>query len=64
MHTVCVTDGPFATYKLHARTFGGKTDEDLQSCHVNVTTTQKWVNPMSLLLDDFKGKVHYVTMID
>ena len=32
------------------------------SCHFNVATTQKWVNPMSLLLDDFKGKGHYVTM--
>ncbi|KAL3765170.1 hypothetical protein ACHAW5_008589 [Stephanodiscus triporus] len=42
MHTVCVTDGPLATYKLHARTFGGKSDEDLQSRHINVVTTQKW----------------------
>ena len=62
MHTVCVTDGPLATYKLHAWKFGGKTDEDLQSRHINVATTQKWVNLMSLLLDDFKGKGHCVTM--
>jgi hypothetical protein len=62
MHTVCVTDGLLATYKLHAHTFGGKTDEDLQSCHVNVATTQKWVNLQSILLDDFKGKGHCVTM--
>jgi hypothetical protein len=38
MHTVCVTDGLLATYKLHAQTFGGKTDEDLQSRHINVAT--------------------------
>ena len=62
MHTVCVTDGPLATYKLHARTFGGKSDEDLQSRHVNVATTQKWVNLQSILLDAFKGKGHCVTM--
>jgi hypothetical protein len=35
MHTVFVVDGPLATYKLHSQTFGGKTDEDLQSRHVN-----------------------------
>jgi len=62
MHTVCITDGPLATYKLHARKFGGKMDEDLQSRHVNVAATQKWVNLMSLLIDDFKGNGHNVTM--
>ena len=62
MHTVCVTDRPLATYKLHARKFGGKMDEDLQSRHVNVAATQKWVNLMSLLIDDFKGNGHNVTM--
>ena len=34
----------------------------IQSCHVNAATTQKWVNLMSVLLDDFKGKGHCVTM--
>jgi hypothetical protein len=63
MHTVCVTDGPLATYKLHAWTFVGKMDEDLQHGHVNVVTMQKWVNLMSIILDDFfKGKGHCVMM--
>jgi hypothetical protein len=62
MHTVCVTDGPLATYKMHARMFGGKTDGDLQSHHINTIMTQKWVNLMSVLLDDFKGKGHCITM--
>jgi len=48
MHTVCLTDGPLATYKLHARIFGGKTDKDLESRHVNIATMQKWVNFMLL----------------
>ena len=39
MHTVFVMDRPLATYKLHSQTFGGKMDEDLQSCHVNTVTT-------------------------
>ena len=31
MYTVCVMDGPLATYKLHAWTFQGKTDEAVTS---------------------------------
>jgi hypothetical protein len=61
-YTVCVTDDPLATYKLHAQTFGGKTSKDLQSRHVNIVATQKWVNLMSVLLNNFKGKGHCVTM--
>ncbi len=63
MHTICVTDGPLATYKLHAWTFGSKTDEDLQSCHVNTVIMQKRMNLVSVLLDNFKGNGHCV-MID
>ena len=63
MHTVCVADSPLATYKLHACTFGGKTDDNLQSHHENVMTTQKWVNLMDiLLLNEFKGNSHCITM--
>jgi hypothetical protein len=59
----CVSrTGPLATYKLHARTFGGKTDDNLQSRHENVVSTQKWVNLMDIILDEFKGKGHCVTM--
>ena len=59
MQTICATDGPLASYKLHA---GSKTDRDLQSCHINTITMQKWVNLMSVLLDYFKGKGCCVTM--
>ncbi len=62
MHTICVMEGPLATYKLHARTFRGKTDGDLQSHHINTIRMQKWVNLMLVLLNDFKGKGHCVTM--
>ncbi len=37
-------------------------DEDLQHPHVNVATMQKWVNLMLIILDDFKGKGHCITM--
>ncbi len=62
MHTICVTDGPLAMYKLHAWTFGGKTDGDLQFRHINTITMQKWVNLMLVLLSNFKGKSHCITM--
>ena len=62
MHTICMTDGPLATNKLHARTFGGKTDNNLQSRHINVVMMHTWVNFVSPLLDNFKGKGHCVTM--
>jgi hypothetical protein len=62
MHTVCITDGPLATYKLHAQMFGDKTDKDLQDCHLNMVTMQKWVNLVLIILDNFKGKGHCVTM--
>jgi hypothetical protein len=42
--------------------FGGKIDGDLQSHHINTIMMQKWVNLMSVLLYDFKGKGHCVTM--
>jgi hypothetical protein len=61
MHTLCVIDGPLAMYKLYAQTSGGKTDTDIESCHINVPITQKWVNLMLVILDDFKGKGHCTT---
>jgi hypothetical protein len=61
MHTMSIMDGPLSTYKLHAWTFGGKTDKDLHYHHVDVVTTQRF-DPMSIILDDFKGKGHWVTM--
>jgi hypothetical protein len=45
-----------ATYKLHAWTFRGKRDDDLQSHQINIVMTQKWVNLMSVLIENFKGK--------
>ena len=55
-HTTCITDRSLAMYNLHARTFGGKMGDDLQSCHINTAMTQKWVNLISLLLNAIKGK--------
>jgi hypothetical protein len=38
LHTVCVTNGPLRTYKLFARTYGGKGDEDINRHHKHTVT--------------------------
>ena len=42
--------------------YGRKADGNLNGRHENTVTTQKWVNLYGLLLEDFKGKGHCVTM--
>ncbi len=62
LHSFCVTKGPLSTYKLFVRAYGGKTDGDLDGKHQNTATTQKWVNLYDIMLGNFKGKGHCVTM--
>ena len=62
MHSLCVTDGPLASYKLHVRTYGGCTDEDLKEKCVHTGTVQKFINLLDIMLDEFKGNGHHVTM--
>ncbi|KAL3796538.1 hypothetical protein ACHAW5_004440 [Stephanodiscus triporus] len=50
--------------QLHARTFGGRSDGDLDMRHENVVTIQKWINLMSLMIDEYKGKGRYVMRMD
>ena len=62
LHSLCVTFGLLATYKLHVRTYGGKSDEDISRTTSHTGSTQKWVNLLDEMLDEFKGKGHCVTM--
>ena len=62
LHTLCVTHGPLATFKLHARVYGGAKDDDLDGIHTHTTNLQKWVNLYDLILKPFKGKGRCVTM--
>ena len=62
IHSLSVTCKPLRTYKLFVRTYGGKSDEDLDTNHQNIVTLQKWVNLYNIMLDKFKGKRHCVTM--
>ena len=62
IHSLCITLGDLASYKVHIRVFGGKKDGDLGKTNDNTVTIQKWVNLLSLMLDAFKNKGHCVTM--
>ncbi len=62
LHSLCVAIGKLALYKLHVRTYGGKSDEDLNKQSNHTRTIQKWINLLNEVLDDFKGKGHTVTM--
>ena len=54
IHSMCVTEGDLATFKLHCRVYGGKHDEGLNKVHQNTSSTQKWVNLYNEMLDEFK----------
>ena len=62
LRSLCITKDPLRTYKLFVRVYGGKTDEDLNTKHQNTTTFQKWVNLYDIMVDNFKGEGHCVTM--
>ncbi len=55
LHTLAVTYGMLTGYKLHVRTFGGRSDGDLGRCHENCETIQKWINLMSKMIDEYKN---------
>ena len=62
IHSLAITHGNLASYKVHIQVFGGKTDGDLGKENDNTVTIQKWVNLLSVMLDAFKNKGHCVTM--
>jgi hypothetical protein len=59
---LAITHGGLALFKVHVYVFGGATDGDLGKQNDNTITTQKWVNLLLLMLDDFKNNGHCVTM--
>jgi len=62
IHSLCVSKGDLAGYKLHARTYGGASDKSLCVKRNDTVTTQKFVTLLDTFLDAFKGKGHCVTM--
>ena len=41
IHTVCITTGPLSTYKLFARVYGGKYDQDVDKWHKHISCEAK-----------------------
>jgi hypothetical protein len=62
LHTVCITNGRFNTYKLFARVYGGKGDEDINVHNEHTAIKLKMVSLYDLMLDPFKGVGHCVIM--
>jgi hypothetical protein len=62
LHTVCITQCPLSTYKLFARVYGGKGDEDINIHNEHTATKLKMVSLYDLMLDPFKGVGHCVVM--
>ncbi len=58
IHMLAVTHGDLALYKLHVHVFSGKTNKDLGQRNNHTISIQKWVNLLSLMIDDFKGNGH------
>jgi hypothetical protein len=62
IHSLAIMHGNLTLYKRHIHVFGRATDEDLAKQSENTVTTQKWVNLLSLMLNDFKNNGHCITM--
>jgi hypothetical protein len=65
LHSMCVTFGPLATYKLHVRAYGGREDEEMNKKTKNVEggkSKQKFINLLETFFADFMGRGHIATM--
>jgi hypothetical protein len=62
LHTVCITNGPLSTYKLFARVYGGKSDDDIYVHNKNTVTKLKMVLLYDFMLESFKHKGDCVVM--
>ncbi len=62
IHSLAITHGNLALYKVHVRVFSGATDGDLGKPNENTITTQKWVNLLLLMPNNFKNYGHCITI--
>ena len=62
LHSLCITFGILASYKLHVRAYGGASDEDLGNRCIHTGTVQKFINLLDLFLDEYKNTGRCVTM--
>ena len=62
MHSLYVTKGPLATYKLFVRVYGGEFDGDLNNKHPNTVGLMKFCTLYSIMLASFMGRGHCLVM--
>ena len=56
-----MTHDDLASYKIYARCYGGKPDNNLSNvCRVNILTDQKWINLYEMMLKPFNSNGHCV----
>ncbi len=51
IHSLAITHGNLALYKVHVRVFSGATDGDSGKPNKNTVTTQKWVKLLLMMLN-------------
>ena len=62
IHSMTVSLGPLAGYKLHAHMFGGRNDGNLGMHHENCALIKKWIYHMALMLNKYTGKGRFATI--
>ena len=62
LHTLCITKGRLRSYKLFARAYGGKEDQDLDVRNPHTETKLKMVALYDFMLDPFKYKGRCLVM--
>ena len=62
LHTLCITEGPLRSYKLFARAYGGKEDQDMDVHNPHTETKLKMVSLYDLMLHPFKHRGQCVVM--
>ena len=62
IHSMCITDGPLATFMIRVRTYGGKSDETLKKKTQSTGSVQVFINLLDEFLTVFKGRGCHVTM--
>ena len=51
LHTVCITEDPLSSYKLYARVFGGKADQDINIHNRHTVKKLKMVSLYDFMLE-------------
>ena len=64
LHTLCITEGPLWSYKLFARAYGGKEDQDMDVHNPHTETKLKMVSLYDLMLHPFKHRGQCVVVMD